>query len=220
LKRHKDAESVVAAGAAYPPCDVRIPLLSLPRLFHTNRDNIPDTVPYLWSEQERVLAWRRRLGRDAGPDILRVGLAWAGDPKHRYDRHRSMPARLLAPLVTNPGMRFFSLQVGPAAGQFADLPAGAVVDLAPEIGPFSEMAAAIAALDLVITVDTAVAHLAGALAVPTWVALASVPDWRWQMGRDDSPWYPTFRLFRQPKPGDWESVIQAMAANLNPWGRG
>jgi len=211
---------VIAAGAPYSPCDVRIPLLSLPRLFHTNRDNIPDTVPYLWAEQERVLAWRRRLGREAGPDILRVGLAWAGDPKHRYDRHRSMPARLLAPLLASPGMRFFSLQVGPAAGQVADLPAGAVVDLAHEIGPFPEMEAAIAALDLVITVDTAVAHLAGALAVPTWLALACVPDWRWQMGRDDSPWYPTLRLFRQPTPGDWPAVVQAMAANLNPWGRG
>jgi tetratricopeptide (TPR) repeat protein len=191
--------------------DAHIPLMSLPRIFGTMADSIPAVVPYIWPDLEKARAWS---GRISGPG-LNVGLAWAGRPEHHNDRNRSCRLEQFAALARIPGMRFFSLQKGPAARQIHQ--AGlqeAVVDLDPELKDFTDTAAAAANLDLVITVDTSVAHLAGAMARPVWVLLPFVPDWRWMLDRDDSPWYPSMHLFRQEKPGEWESVFRRVEAAL------
>src|SRR5205807_2301471 len=134
--------------------------------------------------------WRTRIG--AGKE-LKVGLVWAGNPQHRNDRNRSIALERLAPLFAAAGVRWFSLQLGERKADLGRLPAGAITDLFDGLGDFAETAAAVSALDLVVTVDTAAAHLAGALARPVWVLLPFVPDWRWLTDRDDSPWYPTLR---------------------------
>jgi len=139
---------------------------------------------------------------------LRVGLVWRGSPSHAWDRLRSFSAQEFAALAGVPGVRFFSLQVGPAAAEADRLAASLpLVDLAPRLQDFTETAAALTHLDLLITCDTAVAHLAGAMAWPVWVALPLSPDWRWLLEREDSPWYPTMRLFRQRTLGDWSEVM-------------
>src|SRR5262249_41432722 len=149
---------------------------------------------------------------------LKVGIAWAGNPKHANDRQRSIALDRLAPILDVPGIRFYSLQVGERAGDLARLPGAQardkVVDLAPDLTSYSESPAALAHLDLVVSVDTSVVHLAGALGRPCWVMLPFSPDWRWLLEREDSPWYPTLRLFRQPTPDDWDSVIARVAAAL------
>ncbi len=203
--------TVAAAGGALPPFDCHVPLLDLPRCLGTTIDTIPAAVPYLAPEPEDVARWSARIGGGAGPA---VGLVWAGNPAHANDRNRSLPAEALAPLLAVPGVRWFSLQVGPRAGELARRGGAGVTGLGADLNDFAETAAALTALDLVITVDTAVAHLAGALARPAWVLLAHAPDWRWLLGRDDSPWYPTLRLFRQPRPGDWEKAILDLTASL------
>ena len=139
---------------------------------------------------------------------FRVGIAWAGNPAHANDRRRSIPVPALAPLLASPGVDFVNLQVGTRAGE-AGLP-----DLSAQLTDFAETAALIGTLDLVIAVDSAVAHLAGALAAPVWVMLAHVPDWRWRLHRNDSPWYASARLFRQDAPGDWDGPIQRVADAL------
>ena len=200
--------------AAAPPFDLHCPMLSLPHAFGTNVDTIPARVPYLAPEPARVAAWRQRL--PAGG--LRIGIAWQGS-FGKADAGRSFPLGLLHPLALLPGVRLISLQKGVGQAQLADLPAGmSVHTLGPEFdaGPdaFLDTAAVMASLDLVITCDTSVAHLAGALGRPTWVALKQVADWRWLRGRADSPWYPTMTLFRQPRRGDWAAVFDAMRQSL------
>jgi tetratricopeptide (TPR) repeat protein len=194
---------VIGDGDVPPPFDLHCPLLSLPLAFGTTLDAVPAEVPYLAADPVAVARWRERLATAAG---LKVGLVWAGSPQHKNDRNRSIAFDRLAPLFAIRSISWFSLQVGERAGDLAGLAAGAVTDLSPALSDFSETAAAVAALDLVIVVDTAVAHLAGALGKPVWIMLPHVADWRWLIGRDDSPWYPTARLFRQPARGDWESV--------------
>ena len=141
---------------------------------------------------------------------MRIGIVWAGNPNHKNDRRRSIDPLLLAPLAQIPGARWFSLQKDSSPAKDA----GFASHLGAELADFADTAAAIENLDLVISVDTAVAHLAGALGKPTWTLLPFAPDWRWLLDRDDSPWYPTMRLFRQPEPGDWTAVISAVAAAL------
>jgi ADP-heptose:LPS heptosyltransferase len=143
-----------------------------------------------------------------------VGLAWTGNPDHPKNSFRSVPLDTLARLFDLEGVHFFSLQMGPAAAELAarKLP---IVDLAPVTGDMADTAAQMAQLDLVITIDTSMAHLAGALARPVWVLLGHSPDWRWLVNREDSPWYPTARLFRQPSHGDWESVIARVRTALH-----
>lgn len=159
---------------------------------------------YLQPDPARVLAWR---GRSAAG--FRVGVAWAGNPAQANDRRRSIPAPALAPLLALPGVSFVNLQVGARAKE-AGLP-----DLSHRLTDYAETAALIATLDLVIAVDSSVAHLAGALGAPVWVLLAHVPDWRWLLGRDDSPWYSSARLFRQQAPGDWNGVIRRVGEALD-----
>jgi hypothetical protein len=144
---------------------------------------------------------------------MRVGLVWAGNPEHRNDRSRSIPLALLEPLFDLEGIHFFSLQMGPEAEQLAVLEAP-VTDLRYAIGDLADTAALMANLDLVIAVDTSVVHLAGALGVPTWLLLASAPDWRWMVEGDESLWYPTMRLFRQTERSDWESVVGRVRSAL------
>jgi tetratricopeptide (TPR) repeat protein len=201
---------LVTAGQALPRFDLASPLLSLPRAFATTLETIPADVPYLSAEPDAVERWRKTLD-GAG---LKVGMAWAGSPLHRSDARRSIAVETLEPLLRLKGVRWFSLQVGERAADLARLAPGLVTDLAPQLSDFAETAAAIANLDLVITVDTAVAHVAGAIGRPAWVMLRKTPDWRWLVDRDDSPWYPTLRLYRQRRRGDWEEVVRRVRTAL------
>ncbi len=203
----------VDAGDALPPFDVHCPLLSLPMAFGTTLQNIPHTVPYVQADAEGVERWRKEL---SGDGRRKVGLAWAGEPTHGNDRNRSLSLSALAPLADAKGVTFYSLQKGDAAKQATNPPAGMeLIDRTAELTDFADTAAFIANLDLVISVDTAVAHLAGAMGKPVWTLLPFVPDWRWLMQREDSPWYPTMRLCRQRGRGDWGSVISRVAEALS-----
>ncbi len=194
--------------------DYHIPLMSLPRLFNTELETIPAGVPYLSAEPERVQQWGERMEATG----LKVGLVWAGSPGHQRDRDRSLTLAQLAPLAQVPGITFYSLQKGGAAAQAATPPAGmTLIDMTAEMYDFADTAAVIANLDLVICVDTSVAHLAGALGKPVWVLLYYPPDWRWLLDRDDSPWYHTMRLFRLGPSRDWAAPLQQLMAELQGW---
>ena len=196
---------VVTAGERLPAVDLQAPLLGVPRLLGTTLATIPAEVPYLRAAADRPRPWLERL---AGPG-LKVGVAWAGNPRHLKDSARSIPWEVFRALVVLPGIRVFSLQLG------SNAPLGrGMVDLAPLLGDFADTAAALERLDLCISADTAVAHLAGALGRPLWALLPFMPDWRWLLGRADSPWYPTARLFRQAGPGDWAGVIDQVTTAL------
>ncbi len=186
-----------------PNLDVHIPLLSLPKAFGTTLENIPHDVPYIYPDLSLVETWLKRLQDAKG---LRIGLVWSGRPSHGNDRNRSLPLSAFAPLAAITGVSFVSVQKGPAASQVADSQFP-ILHLGDEIQDFSDTAAILANLDLLITVDTSVAHLGGAMGIPTWILLPFVPDWRWLLDREDSPWYPTVRLFRQKSIGDWPEVI-------------
>ena len=197
--------------APLPAYDRHCPLLSLPRLFRTTLATIPADVPYLRAPEAASLRWRRRL--DGGSE-LKVGVVWAGNPKHINDPARSIPLEVLAPLFTVAGTRFFSLQVGPRADDLQRLGGVPLTPLATELTDFAETAGAVANLDLVVTIDSSLAHLAGAMGKPFWVLTPAVPDWRWLHDREDSPWYPTARLFRQATRLQWRPVIERVAGEL------
>ena len=199
--------------------DFHIPLMSLPRVLGTTLETIPAEVPYLHPNPDLVTAWREVLDREAAGKAMQVGLAWAANPKYKMGRRRTCPLAEFAPLFDIPEVAFFSLQKGEGVKHLADLPDGAALtDFGSELdekhGAFMDTAAIIANLDLVITIDTSVAHLAGALGRPVWTLLPFAPDWRWMLGREDSPWYPTMRLFRQDRPGEWEGIMRRFAAAL------
>ena len=205
---------VLAGGQFLPPFDVHCPLLGLPRLFATDLTNIPRNVPYLHADSADAAIWRDRLADPSSS--LKVGLVWAGSPANKNDRNRSLKLASLAPLANVPGVRFLSLQKGAAATEAKTPPeAMELIDVADELKDFADTAALIAVLDLVIAVDTAVVHLAGAMGKPVWVLLPFVPDWRWMLERTDSPWYPTMRLFRQTQLAEWEPVIAEVRARLH-----
>ena len=217
LQALEGVEQVLAEGEPLPPCDLRLPLLSAPLAFRTTLETVPANVPYLRPDPARVDQWRSRLAPRSTPVAprLKVGLAWAGKPVNMADWYRSMPLSSLAPLADVKDVRFYSLQKG-SGEQAANAPAPmALCDLTNELRDFADTAALIANLDLVITVDTAVAHLAGAMAKPVWTLLPFVPEWRWLLDREDSPWYPTMRLFRQKTRGDWAGVVERVAGELN-----
>ncbi|HEY9015108.1 MAG TPA: glycosyltransferase family 9 protein, partial [Gemmatimonadales bacterium] len=201
-------DSVVTEGAPRPRFDCHAPLLSLPRLFGTTLETIPAEFPYLVVPEG---------GSTLRPDRanLAVGICWAGKPTHKNDHNRSAGLEPFMTLLEEPGIDFYSLQKGPRAADLITSGAAALVrDLSGHIDDFADTARFIKQLDLVITVDTAVAHLAGALGVPVWVALSAVIDWRWMRGRSDSPWYSSMRLFRQKSPGDWSVPFKEMKAVL------
>jgi tetratricopeptide (TPR) repeat protein len=206
-----DNVTIVHKGRIARGTDVHAPLLGLPRIFNTRVDNIPGRVPYLTPRRPLVERWARVLPEDSR---LKVGLVWGGNKEHKGDRRRSITLARLAPLLAIEGVAWHSLQVGERTSELAHVAPGTLIDLSPQLTDFAETAGAILNLDLVIAVDTAVAHLAGALARPTWMMIPFSPDWRWLLNRDDSPWYPSVRLYRQPAPGDWDSVIARVAADV------
>jgi tetratricopeptide (TPR) repeat protein len=218
LLRSMPGLEVIARGATLPPYDFYSYLMSLPRFFARSLASIPAPVPYLVPAPAKVLAWRERLAPDRK---LRVGLVWAGDPhknhpkRYRADRRRSAPLSRLGALGAVPGVTWYSLQKGDAAEQ-ARAPAAPfpIVDLTGELDSFEDTAALIEALDLVVAVDTAVGHLAGALARPVWTMLRYDCCWRWLKDRTDTPWYPHTRLYRQPERFAWEAVAAAVAGDL------
>jgi len=217
LKGIAGVDQVVAEGAPLPPFDVQTPLLSLPAIFGTTLATIPAVVPYLRADPERVAYWSKELNFLKG---LRVGIAWQGKTSFKDDKYqyRSLPLAQFETLERLKGVQLVSLQVGigtdqlrAVAGRFPLLD---LSDRLDKTGAFIDTAAVLTNLDLLVTVDSAVAHVAGALGVPVWVALPFAPCWRWLAERADSPWYPTMRLFRQSRPGDWSAVFERIATEL------
>ncbi len=208
---------VLARGDPLPDFDLQCSLLSLPRAFGTELASIPSAAPYLFAPPSRAGQWETRLGPRDRP---RIGLAWSGDPTHSNDRNRSIALDRLLPLVTGIDATFVSVQREMRAGDAATLRnCGDVLHFGEALEDFSDTAALMANLDLVISVDTSVAHLAGALGKPVWILLPFIPDWRWLFDRDDSPWYPTARLFRQDKTRAWDDVIVRVRAALRDYVR-
>jgi tetratricopeptide (TPR) repeat protein len=207
-------DRLVEQGSALPPFDVQAPLLSLPGIFHTTPDTVPADVPYLFADPGLVQHWQRELG--SGLEF-RVGIAWQGNPKFKADRQRSIPLAEFAPLAAVEGVKLYSLQKGFGSEQVKAV-SFPVVDLGPRLdetaGAFMDTAAVMRSMDLMITSDSAVAHLAGALGVHSWVALPFAPHWVWLREREDCPWYPTMRLFRQTSWGSWGDVFARIAAGL------
>jgi len=203
-------DRVIAHGAELPAFDYYLPLLSLPRLFHTEVATIPAAIPYLDIPAHvpnragiaQLLALA--LGR------TRIAVCWAGSPTHARDGQRSLPAKALGPLQALPDIAWYSFQ--PGARETPPFPG--IIPLGPLLTNFSDTAYALSGMDLVITVDTALAHVAGALGIPTLLLISYIPDWRWMFGRTDSPWYPTLRLYRQPAPRTWGPVIQQLIVDL------
>jgi len=202
-------DEVVEAELPLPRFDVQVPLLSLPQIVGTTLETIPATVPYLGVDSARSAAWCQQL---AGGEF-RVGIVWAGNPRHFHDRHRSIPAEAFAPLGKIDGVCLFSLQLGPGRDQLA-ASGLACTDLAKKLTDFAETAAVVRNLHLVVCCDTSVAHLAGALGAPVWVVIGKSVDWRWLLARQDSPWYPTMRLYRQTTANDWASPLRRVASDL------
>jgi len=203
--------SVVAEGDALPPFDVHFPLMSLPARLGITPDRLP-AAPGLHIDGEAVQRWRARLSGGAG---LRVGIAWRGSPGHKRDRYRSMMPAAFADFLDQPGIDIVSLQKDGRPEELASLPSERLLcDAGPDLGDFADTAALVSALDLVISVDTSVLHLAAALGMPCWGLIDFACDWRWLTGRRDSPWYPSLRLFRQPARGDWGAVAAMVRAEL------
>jgi len=215
---------IIEQGAALPPFDYHCPLLSLPLAFSTSVSTIPSATPYLFADADRAQQWRARIGNDV-EKRLKVGLVWAGGNRagvaelRNVDARRSIALAQLKPLLDLPFVQYYSLQKGTPAQQLARLQAeqaGAqdVVDYAHELTDFADTAALVENLDLIISVDTSTAHLAGAMGKPVWILNRFDTCWRWMLERDDSPWYPSARLFRQPALGDWENVIESVTTAL------
>jgi tetratricopeptide (TPR) repeat protein len=190
-------------------------LSSLPHIFGTSPDSIPARVPYLFAKPDRVAVWRERLDATLPRGLQRIGLAWTGRPTHPNDRRRSVRLSRLLPLTQAGPAAFVSLQKPmPAADQEAMKAFNGMTDLSNDLTDFGETAAIIQNLDLVITVDTSMGHLAGAMAKPVWIMVPKAADWRWMLEREDTPWYPTARLFRQAKPGEWDPVLHRLISAL------
>ena len=204
--------AVIGTRDPLPEHDLQCSLLSLPRHLGTTAESIPRQVPYLAPPPGKFEQWKQVFSKAAGP---KVGLVWAGNPKHQFDHNRSLPLRELAPITEGAPAHFFSLQKQVRPTDLEVLRATPrITDLSPYLSTFNDTAAVVSALDLVITVDTSVAHLAGALGKNTWVLLSHAPDWRWLMDRSDSPWYPTVRLFRQAELGQWAPVMRTLKEAL------
>jgi len=192
------------------PFDCCVPLMSLPRIFRTTLCDIPADIPYIRPDPDMAAMWGERL---TGPR-LKVGLVWSGNPRHKDDRNRSCPLKAFGPLARIPGVQIYALQKQGREGAEEELQNLGIVNLGKELDDFSVTAGILANLDLIISVDTAVAHLSGAMGRPVWILLPFVPDWRWLLKGEYTPWYPTARLFRQRRRGDWEEVVQRTAETL------
>jgi tetratricopeptide (TPR) repeat protein len=204
---------VIVSGEELPAFDVHCPLLSLPLAFDTTLETIPAAIPYISADISLADKWKDLLKHDNSK--LKIGIVWAGNPGFKQNRYRNIPLHFFVPVAGLPGVTLYSLQKGEEAGMAKDPPGDMkLVDYTSGINDFSDTAAFIENLDLVISVDTAVAHLAGAIGKPVWTLLPYSPEWRWLMYREDSPWYPTMRLFRQSSHMDWQSVIDGVIREL------
>jgi Flp pilus assembly protein TadD len=216
LKSVPCVDRLICEGDPIPQCDCWCPLLSLPLFFTPTVDDVPRMIPYLAADETLVRFWQWRMQHVDG---FRVGINWQGNPAFLKDRFRSIPLAAFEPLAKIPGVRLISLQKGPGSEQLQQQSAKVpVIDLGLKLdeihGPFLDTAAILRCLDLVVTSDTSLAHLAGAMGIETWVAVPSVPEWRWLLGREETPWYPTLRLFRQSHAGVWSDVFTRIAAAL------
>jgi tetratricopeptide (TPR) repeat protein len=202
-------------GARLPPVDFHCSLMSLPAFLGTTLDTIPAQIPYLHADPQRVRAWRERLGCGS----VNVGMAWSGSPTHGNDHNRSMTLEVFRQAAA-PGCRFVTVQPQVRDADRPTLQAWSeALDLGAQVRDFGDSAALVEALDLVVTVDTSVAHLAGALGKPVWILLPYSPDWRWMLDREDTPWYPSARLYRQPRPQAWDAVIDRVRRDLEALAR-
>jgi len=210
-----EVEVLSTGPESFADFDWQCALMSLPIAFHTDETNIPVSIPYLKADAALAAMWLQRLrGYDSGHG-LRVGVVWAGNPKHARDLQRSIPLEQLGRITLLDGAAFYSLQHGEkAAQQVAALPGAWLIDLSEHLENFSVTAAIVANLDLVITVDTSVAHLAGAMGKPVWMLAAHAADWRWRKDRATSDWYPTMRIFRQKTLGDWSEALDEIESEL------
>jgi hypothetical protein len=216
LSRLEGAAQVVARGEPLPAFDVHCPLGSLPLAFKTEPATVPAEIPYLAADEVRIAKWRPRIAALAPP---RVALVWAGNPNHANDRNRSIASMKLRPLWEAGSASFVSLQRDLRAADAAELKAApGILHLGEELADLDDTAAVLSLCDVVISVDTAVAHLAAAMGRPTWVLLPFAPDWRWALDGERSPWYPAARLIRQPQAGDWDSVIARVRSDLGAFG--
>jgi tetratricopeptide (TPR) repeat protein len=220
MKSVRGVQQVITNGVPLPTFDTHLPIMSLPGIFHTTLENIPHDVPYIAADRARVEHWKTRLTSSRHP--FRVGLVWEGGAFQTENFLRSASLHAFSPLASIPGISFFSLQKGPAAEQArpANLPTAwrspdaDFTDLDADIHDFSDTAAILQNLDLLVSIDTSVVHVAGALAKPVWMLLAHAPGHMWLLHRTDSPWYPTFRLFRQPAFKDWATPVDEIARLL------
>jgi Flp pilus assembly protein TadD len=214
LESFEGVDRLVERGASDAGCDYQVPLLSLPGLFRTDLETIPSRVPYLRASPDRIERWRARLPRDR----RLIGICWQGNPDFSEEVFRSIPLAEFAPLARVPDVQLIALQKGYGTSQIeAFRERQSLLDLGDDFDaeePFLDTAAVMPLLDLVITSDTSIAHLAGALGRPVWIALSVGPEWRWLLDRNDSPWYPSARLFRQSTLGDWTAVFAKMANSL------
>jgi tetratricopeptide (TPR) repeat protein len=211
LRNLAEVEEVIETGHPLPTFDIHVPIYSLPKIFRTTPATIPGQIPYLYSRSERAACWRSRIGETSN---LKVGLVWAGNPGHGNDRNRSIPWPILQSAEWPQGMTYFSFQKGRTRTGMRfgnDTP---VIDLADEINDFADFAAAVSAMDLMICVDTAAAHLTGALGQTVWTLLPFAPDWRWGRENATTAWYPTMRLFRQDTQSDWKGVLSRVTRAL------
>ena len=204
------ADQLIEPGETPPTIDCHAALLDLPQLLNTTLETIPNYNSYLRTAPNLQKEWANRLGPRKK---FRLGIVWAGRSAHKNDRNRSIEAFLFQPLTKIRGVSVYSLQVG-RNGEAAKIFGDTVTDVAPFLNDFADTAAAVSNLDLVVSVDTSVAHIAGALGWPIWTLLPFVPDWRWLLERDDSPWYPTMQLFRQSERNDWKTVIERLRTEL------
>ncbi len=211
-KRMQGIDVIIPLGTLPPPFDVHCELMSLPMALNLKMSDLPGKIPYLSANPDHIQRWRKRLNELPRP---LVALVWAGRPTP--DPNRSLPLASLAPLALE-GLTYLSLQIGPKAVEAKSAPDGMkLIDLSQEIMGFDDTAAILQLVDLLISIDSAPVHLAGAMARPTWVMLQHIADWRWFLEGENSPWYPSLRLFRQTKQGEWGSVAASIAAELSVW---
>jgi len=204
------ADILLVDGKAVPDADLQAPLASLPLVMRTTVDTIPAAIPYIMAPPEEVVRWKARLGEG-----FKIGLVWCGNPSNKRDALRSCRLADFAPLAEIPDVRFLTLQVGPGSEQAQSPPAGlALEDFTEHIKDFADTAGLLANLDLVVAVDTAVVHLAGAMGVPTFTLIDTANDWRWMVEREETPWYPGMRLFRQKTRGDWADVVERVKQRI------
>jgi Flp pilus assembly protein TadD len=220
LGSHPDIGACIARWTDVPPHDVYTLLSSLPQIFGTELDTIPWPGPYLTMKPDRVTHWKRRLDAACGPNRLRVGIAWSGRPTHPNNARRSIRLETLAPVLANRDVDFVVLQKPfPEEDRAFAATCPNLHIISDELDSFAETGAVIAGLDLVLAVDTAIVHLAGAIGAEAWVLVPEPSDWRWLVGREDCVWYPSLRLFRQEKPTEWGPVLARVAEALNAKGK-